>query len=119
MNLFRIETDGGLVENQNRGSGEQSLRNADPLLVSLRQFRNDAFLHVGDVDSIHDTVHFTVKTILGNALDLCNTAQINGDAHLRIQRRTFGQIPDATPNVEWLVEDLETIHANSPAGSGH
>ena len=35
--LLRVEADGGLVQNENRRVAEQSLRNADTLLVALRQ----------------------------------------------------------------------------------
>ena len=44
--LLRVEADGGLVQNENRRVAEQSLRNADTLLVALRQVADETSVDV-------------------------------------------------------------------------
>lgn len=44
--LLRVKADGGLVQNEDRRVAEQSLRNADTLLVALRQVADETSVDV-------------------------------------------------------------------------
>ena len=44
--LLRVKADGGLVQNEDRRVAEQSLRNADTLLVALRQVADETRVNV-------------------------------------------------------------------------
>ena len=61
VNLFRIETDGRFVENQNRRIVQQRLRDSDALLIAFGKLRDDPSLDIGDVHLLHHPVHFVLR----------------------------------------------------------
>ena len=52
--LLRVEANGGLVQNEDRRVAEQSLRNADTLLVALRQVADETSVDVVDLRQAAD-----------------------------------------------------------------
>ena len=83
--LFRVEADGGFVEDQHLRVVQQSLGQADALPVALGQ-RPD--VHAGDRpegEFLHDAVDAPRPLGAAQALQFADEAEISADFHLGIQ----------------------------------
>ncbi len=105
--LLRVEAGGRLVENQHVGVVNQRLREADALLVALRQLAALAIRHVGDARALHHGLDALRAVSRRHAFDLRDERQVFHDAHVGIERRRFRQIAGAALGFDRLVEHVE------------
>jgi hypothetical protein len=116
--LLGVEARGGLVEHQDVGIVNQRLREADPLLVALRELRAMPARHVGHPGALHHLVH-AASDIFAHALDLGDEGQVLADGHVRIKRRGFRQVAGPALGFERLLEHVETGDGRRALGGGH
>src|SRR5581483_8790631 len=105
--LLRVEAGGRFVEDQHVGVVDDCLREADALLVPLRQFAALPLRHIGDARPIHDGANAIGAPGGGDAFDLRHEAEILGDGHVGVERRRFRQVSGAALGFDRLVEDVE------------
>ena len=91
--LLRVEADGGLVQNENRRVAEQSLRNADTLLVALRQVADETSVDVVNLRQTADLADMLLAVEL-DALQLIHEVEVLFDRHIHVKRRQLRQVAD-------------------------
>ena len=107
IDLFGVEAGRGLVKNQYVGVVNDGLRQAYPLPVPFRELAQKLVLHVAYKAAVTYIVDALFKLGPGEALELAHESQIFGRLHFRIERRSFGQIPDSLFDLEGLFENIE------------
>ena len=121
MNLFRIQTDRGLVENQNR----RIIRAAPARCPTRCLYPLDSLAMMRSLTSVIFTRSMTRVTSLaswsfGHAFDLrYETAGSRSTSSPRYSGRIFGQVSNPAANVERLFEDVESVHLHAPIRCRH
>ena len=116
--LLGIEADGGLVENDDLGIMDQGLGQADALLITARKALDQVVALILNIGLDHSVLDARAALFRGNVFDASHEIEIGGNRHIQIQRRIFGQIPDALADLERVVEDIEARDLRAAAGSG-
>lgn len=90
--LPRVQADGGFVQHDEFRIPQHRLGEAYALLVALGQLAARPVLHVGKLGAREDRLH--IRALPGKPLELRGEAQVLAHAHIRVQRRLFGQVSD-------------------------
>lgn len=106
--LIRIETVGGLIENQDLGVVQQRLREASAMTVALGKridrLMSDRAQKAG-VDGAFDCLFFRQP---GQIADIGAEFQETDDRHVIVERRRLGEVADFILREEWLINDRVT-----------
>ena len=116
VDLFGIQPRGGFVENQHVWIVNNRLRQTHPLAVAFGEFAQKLVLHIGHKATLAYIIHALFKFRAGKALELAHEAQVFGCLHLRIKRRSFGQIADSLLHLERLCENIEACDRRGAGG---
>src|SRR5437016_8752036 len=117
--LFRVEADGGFVEDQDLGIAEDRLRESDPLPVALRQPADEPVLDVGDEAALHDLRDPAPTLGAPHALDLGDEVQVRRDAEVPVERDALREVADPPADLQRLAEHVVSRDLRRPARGGH
>src|SRR5947209_14078665 len=117
--LFRVEADGGIVEDQDLGIAEDRLRESDPLPVALRQPADEPVLDVGDEAALHDLRDPAPTLGAPHALDLGDEVQVRRDAEVPVERDALREVADPPADLQRLAEHVVSRDLRRPARGGH
>ena len=113
--LLRVKADGRLVENDDLGRADESLRNADTLAVALREIFDQTFVDVADLDDLADLLEVLLAVELA-ALEIVVEDEIFLDGHIEVERRLLGQIADVLLGFERIVKDVDARNRDVARG---
>ena len=108
--LFRVQPDGGFVEDQHLGVVQQGLRQADALPVAFGQ---RPYVHAGDRtegEFLHDAVDAVGPIRAAQALQLADEVEIAADFHLGIQGNVLRHVAQPTADGEGLAQHAVAGH---------
>ena len=117
MDLVGIQSNGGLVQYQNRRIVQQRLGETDPLFVTLGQTSVNPVSDIEDAGCVHDAGHFVGDIDPGHSFDLGDEAEVTLDCHFRIEWRAFREVADAAAYLQRVLKDIKPIDSN-PACRG-
>src|SRR3989449_1218240 len=117
--LFRVEAEGGFVEDQHLGIAEDRLRESDPLPVALRQPADEPVLDVGDEAALHDFRDPAPTLGAPHALDLGDEVQVRRDAEVPVERDALREVADPPADLQRLAEHVVSRDLRRPARGGH
>ena len=108
--LVRIESAGGLIQDQNVRVVDDGLGEPDALPVALRELADDLLSHIGHVAAFADFADAALQIGSGQAFKFADELQVVADGHVGIEGGRFGQVADALLDFERLFEDVEARH---------
>src|SRR5437899_3152448 len=114
--LSRIEADGGLVEDEDGRVVDKGLREADPLPVSFGEVAEQAIAHLSQATGVEDALERDCDVPPSQPLQLRDEAEIARHAHVVVEGRILGKIPDPTPHLGRLLEDVEAVDSHRARG---
>src|SRR5206468_3300587 len=88
--LVRIETDGRLVENQQRWLGNERLGETDPLSITLGQLADLALADLAEAQGSYHGVHAGAKPFPPQVFYLAAEAEIPGHGDVGIEHHALG-----------------------------
>ena len=95
VDLLRVETHGGLVQDEHVGVVDEGLSYADALLIALGQLADTRGAHVFDVAHLEDVLEPLANAARGQALELGHEGEVALDRHFGVQWHTLRQVADA------------------------
>src|SRR5437899_2316704 len=114
--LSRIEADGGLVEDEDGRVVDKGLREADPLPVSFGEVAEQAIADLSQATGVEDALERDGDVPPSQPLQLRDEAEIARHAHVVVEGRILGKIPDPTPYLGRLLEDVEAVDPHRARG---
>jgi hypothetical protein len=117
--LLGIEPRRRLVEDQHLGIVNERLREANPLLVALRELAAVPRRHVVHVRALHDGGDPLFPLLWWHALDARDEIQILAHGHVRIERRRLGQVTGPALRIDRMRENVVPGHGRPPLGRRH
>ena len=115
--LLRVEANGGLVQNEDRRVAEQSLRNADTLLVALRQVADETIVDVVDLRQAADLADVLLAVEL-DALQLIHEVEVLFDRHIHVKRRKLRQVADELFHFVRVFQGIFALYRDRTARGG-
>ena len=115
--LLRVKADGGLVQNEDRRVAEQSLRNADTLLVALRQVADDTSVDVVNLRQAADLADMLLAVEL-DALQLIHEVEVLFDRHIHVKRRQLRQVADELFHFVRVFQGIFALYRDRTARGG-
>jgi hypothetical protein len=97
--LWRIQSQGRLIEEQHLGFTEQRLGQPDPLAVAFRQVADETPPHLAAAAAVHDPLDLPASGSACEPTAASDKAQVTRDRHLRIAWRHLWEITDAPPDL--------------------
>ena len=116
--LDRVYANGGLVQHQDIGLVENSLRDTDSLPEPLRELTDMRRLVLLQAAYPDNVVYPRADLGTGHPSDLSHEREVVLDAHVFVQRYCLRHVPDVSPSLHRLLDHVVTRHRDCPAGGG-
>ena len=107
--LFRIEAGSGLIENEHGRIVNDSLGEADALPEAFGELADDGVAGLRDGAALADLLDAPVDLMGRDALEFGDKCEVIDNFHLRVERRSFGQVADALLDFHRLFENVESV----------
>ena len=117
--LVGIETDGGLIEDDQIGLVHQRVGQPDTLPIALGQLSDDALLDVLESALLDHPVDALPAATDPQALEPGAELEVVADPHVDVQRVVLGHVADAAAHLVGLVEHVEPRDADGAARRRH
>ena len=114
--LRRVQTDGGLIQNDDLGMAQQGLGNPHPLAVALGQVPDQPRHYVCQTSPPGCLFHLCSPLAPLDPFELCGKGQILFDRHLGIEGRCLRQVPDAGFGCVGFLRQRVPFHRHCAAG---
>ncbi len=98
--LVRVQSGGGLVQDDDGGPGDDGIGKPHPLAIPLRQVSDPLVRDVDHARLAHGVVDVRPPPRAVYALELGPEAKVFDDAHLRVERNRLGHVADAASRLE-------------------
>ena len=93
--LFGVQSNGRLIQDDDRGLSQNGLGHAHPLPVALGQVSDQPFPDIRDFNQVHDLLYGVHTPWFRQFFNTGRKLQVFVHGHVHIQRRNLRQIPDA------------------------
>ncbi len=115
--LFGVQSDGRLVENDDRRISHQRAGDAHALTVALGQVAYDA---PADIADMHDLAYLGKVRLAGQSasLDVVIEAEVLVHGHVEIQGRLFRQVSDQSFGAQRVSQHVNSLHDDASGRAG-
>src|SRR5262249_23741977 len=113
--LVRVEIARRLVEDQDRRIVNERLREADALPIPVGEGPDLFAEDLREPAHLDAAARAVLERLLFAAAQIGGEAQGFEGAHLRIERRALGQVAEAGPHLERLIEHVVSVDARGAA----
>ena len=115
--LFGVQSDGRLVENDDRRISHQRAGDAHALTVALGQVAYDA---PADIADMHDLAYLGKVRLAGQSasLDVVIEAEVLVHGHVEIQGRLFRQVSDQSFGAQRVSQHVNSPHDDASGRAG-
>ncbi len=110
VDLFGVQTGGGLIQNQHRRIVDQGLSQGYPLLVPPGKLRDSLFGDRSKSAELHGSVHLLGQLFFGNSLHRADEPDIVIHLHIGIYHGVFRHIPDPPLHIQRPVQQAVSVH---------
>ena len=104
--LDRVESHGGLIEDDDLRTAQERLGDPDALLISFGQIFNEPVRHIADLGLFHDPLHLVRQPLPRHLLRLRDKSQILPRRLLQIERRLLRQVADQLLRFHGMLKDV-------------
>ncbi len=108
--LIRIETVGGLIEDEQFRFVHKGIGETDALLIALRKSRDHLFLNSGEAADVHRFTYRPGRCPPPEPLDAGPETQILFDSHIGIERDILRHITNAATDLDGILVDVVACH---------
>ena len=116
--LVRIESDGGLIKDEEVRFVNHRVGQAHALPEALRELPDDFFSDLIEAAHLEDIAHALGEAALGDTLQSSSVAEKFTNAHVEVERDIFRQVADVLARFEGLGKNIEPRDAGPSGGGG-